>query len=148
MSLNKYAFVVENEVFDVFTVPEVFTPEHKARTNAGMQSNPIGMDVTLTPEVCIGWSWDGSQFIPGTTFPYDGTYYEQTGTHYPEGSGAFAFLAEGEVFFLMFLPDWHANYSRYKAAFASSPTAIPVPGSAIVKAGSLWNGESFIDPVS
>jgi hypothetical protein len=147
MSLNKYAFVVENEVFDVFTVHELFKPEYAAKVNAGMQSNPVGMDVTEYPEVCVGWSWDGEQFVSGTVFPYDGTYYEQTGTHYPENSGAFAFLAEGEVFFLMFLPDWHTNYSRYKAAFQSSPTAILIPEGVAVTVGSVWDGETFINTV-
>lgn len=147
MPSNKYAFVVENEVFDIFTVPEVFNPEHKARTNAGMSSNPVGMDITDHPDVCIGWSWDGEQFIPGTTFPYDGTYYEQTGTHYPENSGAFAFLAEGEVFFLMFLRDNHASYLRYKSAFASNPTAVPIPDGVEVLVQSTWDGQTFTAPV-
>ena len=65
MSLKRFAFIAEGDVFSIFeTDPD--NPDYgpnAARIVAGMQSNPVVIEITDTPNVNIGSIWNGKEFI-------------------------------------------------------------------------------------
>jgi hypothetical protein len=66
MSLKRFAFIAEGDVFSILeTDPE--NPEYgpsAGRIVAGMQSNPIVIEITELSDVVVGSVWDGEKFIP------------------------------------------------------------------------------------
>lgn len=64
MSLRKFAFVAEGDVFTTWQ----FDPEDKSygpnaeMIIAGLLSNPTIVECTDTLEVGIGYTWDGKEF--------------------------------------------------------------------------------------
>ncbi len=67
MSLKKFAFITENDVFTVWSIdPELAANIDTAtRIVAGLQSNPTVVDITdLTDlDIGLGWTYDGVNFV-------------------------------------------------------------------------------------
>lgn len=68
MSLKKFAFIAEGDVFTVWSIePEAAdNVEVATRVVAGLQSNPTVIDITDLAHLGIGlnWTFDGTNFIP------------------------------------------------------------------------------------
>ena len=66
--IKKFAFVTNEDVFAVWTIDTEDTTENPATTErllAGMQSDPIIVEVPENVDVQYGWSWNGTEFTQG-----------------------------------------------------------------------------------
>lgn len=65
MTIYKFALVAGNDVFSIMSINSEDPNPIVPRLIAGMQSNPITLDVTNdNPDINVGWTWDGECFIP------------------------------------------------------------------------------------
>lgn len=62
MEDRKYAFITEGDVFGILAVAGDIPLA--ARYKAGFGNGAIVVDITDTPEVEWGWSYDGTSFKP------------------------------------------------------------------------------------
>jgi hypothetical protein len=143
MLTNKFAMVVDNDVFDVLE----FTPnlDISGRWVAGMSSNPTFIKVNLVPDVCAGSFWDGeSFFLPGDDLrenPLVPSESDNLG-----GAVKYAAIVDGDVFGTItydleaYSPE---EIEMLDAAMQSNPQSIPVESSTQVLPGWTWDGQSF-----
>ncbi len=143
MLKNKFAMVVENDVFDVL---EFGTgSDISGRWIAGMNSDPIFIKVNLVPDVCAGSFWDGSNFfLPGDDLrenPLIPSEVDNLG-----GAIKYAAIVDGDVFGTITY-DLEAysiqEVEMIDAAMQSNPIAVPVDSSTQVLPGWTWDGQNF-----
>jgi hypothetical protein len=59
--LHKMAAISNGSVFGIIWLANDL-PNHLMR-KAGLLSNPVAIDITVLPEVEVGWTWDGKLFV-------------------------------------------------------------------------------------
>jgi hypothetical protein len=62
--LVKFAAIVDEDVFGIVSFPDDFSPELVAPLRAAFLSSPIVIECENNNPVQVGWTWDGSTFIP------------------------------------------------------------------------------------
>jgi hypothetical protein len=62
MANKKYALLVENEIFDIFSVTDDPQNETLSRWALGFSGSPVGMEISNMPGVTIGSIWNGEEF--------------------------------------------------------------------------------------
>lgn len=62
MTIHRFAFIADGDVFSLFMVDSERAPEDSGRIIAGMQSNPIVVEIGDDTPVNVGWTYDGKQF--------------------------------------------------------------------------------------
>ena len=68
MSIKKFAGIVEGDIFTIFVVDSEFQGEDGeagARIIAGLNSQPIFVEIPSDLNVSLGWKWDGTNFVEG-----------------------------------------------------------------------------------
>ena len=66
MTVHKFAFVAEGDVFTVWTFnsesTEEGSSEEMAMIIAGMSSNPKIVEITTDQKIGLGWTYNGTEF--------------------------------------------------------------------------------------
>lgn len=144
MEEKKYAFLVENEIFDIFPVRGNNEDETFLRWSNGFLNETKVLDISNVPGVGIGSIWGGENF--------DNSFLseEDLANEVSPGQQKYAVIdKENVVFMMMDLTDSSSMLKdTFEAAFSSGEvigmdiTGFPQD----VSYWWTWNGESFLPP--
>jgi hypothetical protein len=144
MEYKKYAFLVENEIFDLFPVRANQEDQPFLRWSNGFSNEATGVDISGIPNVAIGSIWNGESF-DNSLLPEETVIYEVK-----PGEIKYAFVdKENVVFMILELTD---SSPLMRDAFEAAFSAGNVVGMDItdfpadVSYWWTWDGESFSPP--
>jgi hypothetical protein len=137
--MKKYAFLVENEIFDTIRVPE--DPEFEAmilRWNAGFGDSHIGIDISGFPDAAVGSVWVQTGFDNSNVTNHD--------REHVANKKRFAFLDSNNILFAQLMPP-KAKEDMYLAAFETGASGMDITAMASeVTKGWVWDGQAFNPP--
>ena len=144
MEKKRYAFLVENEIFDIMPVAGNYEDKVFLRWSDGFLNEPTALDISGIPNVTIGSVWNGESF-DNSSLSENGIIPEVT-----PGEKKYAVLNKEKVVFMILeltnsLP---LLKDSFEAAFSTGNvigmdiTSFPEDVSYWWK----WDGESFSPP--
>jgi hypothetical protein len=145
MEKKRYAFLVENEIFDIMLIAGNYEDEVFLRWSNGFLNEPTALDISGIPNVTIGSVWNGESF-DNSSLPENSIISEVT-----PGEKKYAVLNKEKVVFMILeltnsLP---LLKDSFEAAF-STGNVIGMDITSFPKDVShwwTWDGESFSPPV-
>jgi hypothetical protein len=141
---KKYALLVENEIFYIFSVTNDPDSEILTRWELGFSGQPVGMEITGMAGVTIGSIWTGEGF-DNSEVPTDYV------SPFDETRKLYAILDNNKIFMLIDPAD---NYPRLQEMYSAAFGTNTVIGMDITNFPNevtylwVWNGESFSPPES
>ncbi len=141
---KKYALLVENEIFDIFSVTNDPDSEILSRWELGFSGHPVGMEITGMTGVTIGSVWTGEGFDNSEVSPDYVSPFDETRKLY-------AILDNNKIFMLIDPAD---NYPKVQEMYSAAFSTNTVVGMDITDFPNevtyewVWNGESFSPPES
>jgi hypothetical protein len=144
MENKRYAFLVENEIFDIMSVPNNNENKTFLRWSNGFLNEPTGLDISGIPNVAIGSIWNGESF-DNSYLPEDSIIPEVS----PSQKRYAVIDKENVVFMILDLTDSSLLLKdSFEAAFSTGSvigmdiTSFPED----VSYWWTWDGESFSPP--
>jgi hypothetical protein len=141
---KKYALLVENEIFDIFSVIDDPNNETLSRWAIGFSGQPVGMEITGMTEVTIGSVWTGEGFDnSNASIDHIDTF--------DSSRSLYAILSDNKIFMIIDPAD---NYLKLQEMYAVAFSTNSVTGMDITSFPNevtyewTWNGESFLPPES
>ena len=144
MENKRYAFLVENEIFDIMPASGNYENKTFLRWSNGFLNEPTGLDISGIPNVAIGSIWNGESF-DNSYLPEDSIIFEVN-----SNQKRYAFLDKEKVVFMIL--DLTDSSSLLKDAFEAAFSTGDVIGMDItsfpenVSYWWTWDGESFLPP--
>jgi hypothetical protein len=144
MEYKRYAFLVENEIFDIFPVRGNYENETFSRWSTGFSNEPTGIDISSIPDVAIGSVWNGEGF-DNSSLPEESVISETE-----PGQKKYAVINKEKVVFMIL--DLTNSSLLLKDTFEAAFSTGNVIGMDItsfpeeVSHWWVWNGESFLPP--
>jgi hypothetical protein len=143
---KSYVLVVENDVFYKINFPS--TLPIAGRWIAGLDSNPVFVESTLYPEVCVGAFWHEENFyLPEDTEKLSPLTPLTLGES--EDGLKIAVVTDGDIFGLLTFPmtDFSPiELDMLRMAFSASPIVIECLTDNLVDVGWTWDGVTFTPP--
>jgi hypothetical protein len=141
---KKYAFLVENEIFNIFPVSGDNENETFLRWSNGFLNDPTVLDVSSIPGAAIGSIWDGNGF-DNSSLPEESIVDEIT-----PGQQKYAVINKENIVFMLL--DLTNSSSLLKGAFEAAFSSGDVVGMDITNFSEdvahwwTWDGETFSPP--
>lgn len=137
--MKKYAFLVENEIFDIIKIPEDSDLDDIIlRWDSGFKDKHIGLDISSFLDAAVGSVWIGDKFDNSNV----------TG-HNPESVAnrkRFAFLDSDNIIFAQMMPA-QSKEAMYTAAFEAGVSGMDITElDPKISIGWIWNGQNFDVP--
>jgi hypothetical protein len=145
MEKKRYAFLVENEIFDIMPIAGNYEDEVFLRWSNGFLNEPTALDISGIPNVTIGSIWNGESF-DNSYLPENSVIFEVT-----PGEKRYAVLDKEKVVFMIL--ELTNSLSLLKDSFEAAFSTGDVIGMDItsfpenVSYWWTWDGESFSPPV-
>ena len=145
MEKKRYAFLVENEIFDIMPIAGNYEDEVFLRWSNGFLNEPTALDISGIPNVTIGSVWNGESF-DNSSLPENSIISEVT-----PGEKRYAVLNKEKVVFMIL--DLTDSLSQLKDSFEAAFSTGDVIGMDITSFSEnvsywwTWDGESFYPPV-
>jgi hypothetical protein len=143
MTINRYAFLVENEIFEIVFVDTVEAKDIEDAWSKAFASGISGMQVINDNDAVAGAIWNG------TSFDSSAVSEDIKAVTYPEWSRGYLYMSDNKIlarFNEVNMDDFRKN--MYAAAFATnSISGINISSyPEEVSYGWTWNGSSFDAP--
>ena len=144
MEKKRYAFLVENEIFDIMPIAGNYEDEVFLRWSNGFLNEPTALDISGIPNVTIGSVWNGESF-DNSSLPENSIISEVT-----PGEKRYAVLNKEKVVFMIL--DLTDSLSQLKDSFEAAFSTGDVIGMDITSFSEnvsywwTWDGESFSPP--
>jgi hypothetical protein len=144
MTNKKYALLVENEIFDILSVPDISENETLSRWADGFLGNPVGMEITNLANVAVGSVWNGTIFNNSEVSAESTNAINLSRKRY-------AMLNNNKIFIVL---DPSDNYPKVQEMYAIAFSTNSVTGIDITNFPNevtyewTWNGQSFLPPES
>jgi hypothetical protein len=144
MKNKRYAFLVENEIFDIFPVSGDHENETFLRWSNGFLNEPKGLDISGIPNIAIGSIWNGESF-DNSSLPEDSVILEAN-----TDQRRYAFIDKENIVFMVL--DLTDSSQILKDAFEAAFNTGEVVGMDITEFPEdvshwwTWDGESFSPP--
>ena len=145
MEKKRYAFLVENEIFDIMPIAGNYEEKTFLRWSNGFLNEPKGLDISGVPNVAIGSIWNGESF-DNSYLPEDSIISEAS----PSQKKYAIIDKENVVFMILDLTNSLSTLKDvFEAAFSTGEviamdiTSFPED----VSYWWTWDGESFSPPV-
>lgn len=140
---KSYAFITGSDIFHTIILSDSVTVGQ--RWINGMDSNPQFIRCNMYPSLCVGATWDGSNFyLPGSQDPIIPTEADTMG-----GNIKYAGIVDNTVFGMITF-DIESFSSQYiemlDAAMQSEPFVVEIPNGLNVDIGWTYDGISFQQP--
>jgi hypothetical protein len=141
VSYNKYAFIVENEIFHFVEISSALPMYEKHKKT--LSSNPIFIDVSLMPGASLvqqDWVWSNNIFFdPKNKKTYD-HFLENEPLNYTKFIAVVDATIEAVI---SFSPEKQLEIAGFKSnpKIIEITDLVPTP-----EIGWIWNGSSFINP--
>jgi hypothetical protein len=141
---KKYALLVENEIFDIFSVTNDPGSEILTRWELGFSGQPFGMEITGMTGVTVGSIWTGEGFDNSEVSPDYVSPFDETRKLY-------AILNNNKIFMLIDPAD---NYPKVQEMYSAAFSTNTIVGMDITDFPNevtyewVWNGKSFSPPES
>jgi hypothetical protein len=144
MANKKYALLVENEIFDILSVPDIPDDPTLSRWADGFLGNPVGMEITNLPNVAVGSVWNGENFN-------NSEVSQESINGINLSRKRYAMLNDNKIFMVL---DPSDNYPKVQEMYAIAFSTNSVTGIDITNFPNevtyewTWNGQSFLPPES
>jgi hypothetical protein len=139
---KRYAFLVENEIFDIFEIG-IGTSDEEIyyRWLEGFSNNATGLDITNFPTARIGSILNENSF--------DNSEVLEKHLHVQEsGTKTYGMLSNNKIFMIVVPTDKYLQ-TMYEAAFQTGNiTGMDITDFPEATQGSVWNNGMFIAPNS
>ena len=148
MEDKSYAFLVEDEVFNVFDaigLSDVIAQEY----HRGFLDNPQPVNLKYYPMAMRGDIWNGKTFIEdpnGDYLSYDGTKMEKHNMRLPDTLqfARFGFVSNNKLFFILIVSKQSQEFEMFDTAFSNKVTIMDITEYSDIDRGDFWNGHMFI----
>jgi len=144
MEKKRYAFLVENEIFDIMPVAGNYEEKSFLRWSNGFLNEPKGLDISGVPNVAIGSIWNGESF-DNSYLPEDSIISEVNSSQ-----KRYAVIDKENVVFMIL--ELSSSSSMLQGVFEAAFSTGNVIGMDItsfpenVSYWWTWDGESFSPP--
>jgi len=144
MEKKRYAFLVENEIFDIMPIAGNYEEKNFLRWSNGFLNEPKGLDISGVPNVAIGSIWDGENF-DNSYLPEDSIIHEVNSSQ-----KRYAIIDKENVVFMIL--ELSSSSSMLQDVFEAAFSTGNVIGMDItsfpenVSYWWTWDGESFSPP--
>jgi hypothetical protein len=150
MEEKSYAFLVEDEVFNIFDaigLNEAIAQDYYD----GFLNNPQAVNLKYYPLAMRGDIWNGKNFVEdpsGDYISYDGTKMEKHNMKIPDPSqfARFGFVANNKLFFVLVVSKDSPEFEMFDTAFSNQVTVMDITEYSDIERGDFWNGHMFIKP--
>lgn len=142
MTTKRYAFIVENEVFDIIEIPDnEYYSDMISRWSNGFANNAYGIDLSDNPEISVG-SIKGEHGFDNSNVSPEHSIEQHTGLN------RFGMISNDVVFGTIILSESDPKLEMYKAAFETGVTCVEVLDPDLpVTNWWIWDGNTFSQPI-
>lgn len=150
MEEKSYAFLVEDEVFNIFDAIGLNDTIAKDYYD-GFLNNPQSVNLKHFPLAMRGDIWNGKTFVEnpdGDYLSYDGTKMEKHNRQIadPLKFSRFGFVSNNKLFFVITVSKESPEIIMWETAFLNKVSVIDITNYSNIDRGDIWNGHVFIKP--